>query len=372
MARPVHAPRINNNDDAVKVVSIAVKPGDAVAAGDLLMEVETQKATVTVEAEDSGYVLVLLCEPGQELAVGTIALWIGDHADEVAPGGPTPAAGPDTAEPAAAMTAKARLLLRRHGLAADRIPRSGDRLTAADVEAFLATQPAEAPSPGRRTRAWTSLPAEAETVPLTQSQRGMVNTVSWQRDHAVPAYLEIEYDPRPWDEYAAAFARDHRSLFNPLLALMAHRLVQLAPAHGANGTVLEDDEPRRVRYRHVNLGFTVQADDALYLCVVDAAEALDAPAFVKRLSDLQWRARQHRLAPSELSGATIGFSSMALWGVRRHQPVLAPGTAVMIAHTAPAASGDSAVLGITYDHRLLAGFDAVRLLNALVRIDRGE
>ena len=54
MAQPVHAPRINNNDDVVKVARIRVQVGDAVAAGDLLMELETEKATVDVAAESDG------------------------------------------------------------------------------------------------------------------------------------------------------------------------------------------------------------------------------------------------------------------------------------------------------------------------------
>jgi pyruvate/2-oxoglutarate dehydrogenase complex dihydrolipoamide acyltransferase (E2) component len=73
----------------------------------------------------------------------------------------------------------------------------------------------------------------------------------------------------------------------------------------------------------------------------------------------------NRLAPVEMRGATVGLTSMARWGVRRHIPVLAPQTALMVAHSAPAPDGTSAVLGATYDHRLLTGFDVARLLQKL-------
>ena len=199
----------------------------------------------------------------------------------------------------------------------------------------------------------------------------MLATVAWQRDHAAAAYLEIEYDPRPWEAQAAQAMRERRLLFSPLLGLMAHRLAALAPGLGANGTIVEGREAQRVRYRQVNLGFTVQAGERLYLCVVAGADTLDAPAFVNRLFDLQRRAMAHKLVPAEMRGATIGFTSMARWGVRRHQPVLAPHTGVMIAHTAPAADGAGAVLGITYDHRLLSGFEAVRLLKQLAQPANG-
>jgi pyruvate dehydrogenase E2 component (dihydrolipoamide acetyltransferase) len=265
------------------------------------------------------------------------------------------------------MTAKVRLLLRRHGLAADAIPRSGPRLLASDIEAYVAARPGGVAVSAPRQP--VQLPALAAIEPLTPAARGMLATVTWQRDHAATAYLEIDYDPRPWETAATAFMRQHRLLFSPLLSLMAHRLAQLAPGLGANATVLEDGEARLVRYHKVNLGFTVQAGEVLYFCVVEAADAMEPAQFVARLFDLQRRAMGHKLTPAEMSGATIGFTSMARWGVQRHQPVLAPNTAVMIAHAAAAPGGERAVLGITYDHRLLSGFDAVRLLKKLVQPD---
>ena len=360
MAHPVHAPRVNNNDDTVKVVRVAVAVGDAVTAGDLLMEVETEKAVIDVEAEADGSVLAVLCQPGQTIAVGAVMAWLGtagEAAPDLAPTEPTTAANA-----AGGMTAKARLLLRRHGLSAEAIPHAGDRLSAADIEAYLAASPPRPAAPAVRAE---TLPAEADIIPLSPAARGMLATVTWQRDHAAAAYLEIEYDPRPWEAFATGFMRAHRMMFSPLLALMAHQLCQLAPGLGANATVMEGTEASLVRYHHVNLGFTVQAGEVLYLCVVEAAETLSADQFVARLFDLQRRAMVHKLAPADMRGATIGFTSMARWGVQRHQPVLAPQTGAMVAHTAAAPCGERAVLGITYDHRLLSGLAAVQLLKKL-------
>lgn len=365
MPHPVYVPRVNNNDDVVKVVHIAVAMGDAVAPGDLLMEVETEKAVVEVAAERSGYVVSLLCEAGQTIAVGAVALWLGTRGDEVVPqaaSGPEVTSSKSTGE----MTAKARLLLRRYGLAADTIPRAGPRLLATDIEAYLATQPRSSAATPTFSE-FVELPAPAETEPLSPAARGMLATVTWHRDYAVTGYLEIDYDPRPWENAARDFMGERRPLFSPLLALMAHRLAHLAPESGANGTVLQNGNAQLVRYRQVNLGFTVQAGGVLYLCVVERAETMTAAQFVTRLFDLQYRAMGHKLAPAEMRGATIGFTSMARWGIQRHQPVLAPYTGAMVAHGAAAPGGERAVLGITYDHRLMSGFAAVRLLKDLVQ-----
>jgi len=366
MALPVPIPRVNNNDDVVKIVRIPVGVGDAVHAGDLVFEVETEKAVVGIEAEQDGYVLAIRCAIGDTVAVGTTALWLGATPDEPVPeeAAATPAAQEAPAGDTA-VTAKALLLLRQHSLNANAIPRSGPRLTAADVEAFLESGEPPAPEEPPATLP-RNLPAAALTRPLTPPERGLLSTVVWQRENAVAAYLEVEYDARAWDEYAAAFAKERRLLFSPLLSLLAYRLVRLAPEHHANGTVIEGAEPSLATYQHVNLGFTVQAGDSLYLCVVDLADTLDEAAFVARLGELQRRAVAHKLAPVEMRGATVGFTSMARWGgVRRHVPVLPPHTALMVAHTAPPADGRPAVLGATYDHRMLTGFDVVRLLQKL-------
>jgi len=103
--------------------------------------------------------------------------------------------------------------------------------------------------------------------------------------------------------------------------------------------------------------------------VLADAGALDEPGFVAKLSEIQRRAIAHKLRPADLQGATIGFTSMARWGVSRHVPVLPPQTALMVAHTLAAGAG---VLGATYDHRVLSGFEAVRVLRALATPPAGR
>src|SRR6516225_4933882 len=85
MALSVPIPRVNNNDDVVKIVRIPVDVGDAVQAGDLVFEVETEKAVVGIEAERDGYVLAIRCAVGDTVQVGTTALWLGDTQDEAIP-----------------------------------------------------------------------------------------------------------------------------------------------------------------------------------------------------------------------------------------------------------------------------------------------
>jgi pyruvate dehydrogenase E2 component (dihydrolipoamide acetyltransferase) len=99
--------------------------------------------------------------------------------------------------------------------------------------------------------------------------------------------------------------------------------------------------------------------------VVRDAVAKGELGFVNALVDLQRRAAAHKLGPQETQGTTVGFSSMARWKVSRHIPILAPNTALMVAHATAADGGG--VLGATYDHRVLNGADVAAALRKLGR-----
>src|SRR3954447_2540610 len=85
MAFPVCVPRINNNDDTVRLNGFVVQAGTRVSKGDPLADVETDKASFTVEAEQEGYVLALHGNPGDVVEVGTILAWLGMNADDKPP-----------------------------------------------------------------------------------------------------------------------------------------------------------------------------------------------------------------------------------------------------------------------------------------------
>lgn len=366
MANPIHVPRVNNNDDTVRVVEIVCKEGQFVRAGEILGSVETDKALVDVVAERDGYVLKILPQPGATANVGSVLLWLGAAPDDAVPAEAMPIEAVSGESRAGRPTAKALARLKELGLDATQIPFAGERLTVADIEAWLPTsgQRGAAPS-GEIPRATEMIPEVAgEMQDLGIEARGMLTTVQWHRDHAAHAYLEIEYDPKPWDDHAAAWAREHKLMLSPLMPLLAWRLVELAGRMPRiNATIVNN---RLYQYRPVNLGFTVQAGSTLYLTVIRNAQEMDAARFIEAMGALQRNAMAHKLRATETSGATLSFSSMARWKVSRHIPILSPYTALMIAHAAPRDTG-KAVLGASYDHRLLTGFDVTQVLQALIK-----
>ncbi len=375
MPTPVFTPRINNNDDTVRLAAVLVEVGAAVRAGDPMIDVETDKATFTVEAPVDGFLLKVLGSVEDTLDVGSTLAWLGDTPDEPIPGAPihgkTSASGGDSdisGEP----TLKALLLLKAYGLTSADVPAKGTRLGVADVEKWVAakglaksgTTPAVPPAAS----AWSAPDVPGILIPFTPEQKGMARTVTWHRDEAAAGYIELAWDPAPWEAYAADFQKANGLMMNPLLSLLAWRLAAIAKENPRlNATVGPNPmAPKGVwQYDQVNLGFTVQAGTSLYVAVLRDAGSLAEADFVRELGALQRAAMKHALSPEQSSGATIAFTSMARWKVTRHIPILPPNTGLIVAHTATI--NGSATVGASYDHRLLTGFDVVQALQSLVQ-----
>jgi pyruvate/2-oxoglutarate dehydrogenase complex dihydrolipoamide acyltransferase (E2) component len=354
---PLYTPRINNNDDTVRLTKVLAAIGSPLRTGDAILDIETDKASFTVEAEQDGYLLIVLANPGDTIGVGSLLAWIGSSPDESIPAN---AMGANGAAPAPAGTSlKAALLLAQYGLDAASVNPSGARLSAAGVQQYIDSRGLRPASAARPPSPRSQPTAPGDTVDLTPQERGMLRTVEWHRQEAAPAYVELASDPAPWQQYAAEYQKSKNLLVSPLLSLLAWKLVQIARQHPEiNATITGES---RYLYRHVNLGFTVQSGERLYVVVVPQAESLSEAEFVARLSALQRAAMKHALSPQDTSGATIGFSSMARWNVTRHMPILLPHTSLMVAHAG------AATCGATYDHRALSGWQAVQVLQALAQ-----
>lgn len=366
MATPVFVPRINNNDDEVKILTFDVAVGAKVGLDQVLGQVETDKAVMDITAPSAGYVLGFVGNPEEVVKVGSVLLWLGDSPDEVMP--EALAETVVTAGRASTITAKALLLARRYGLSADQIAPIDGRVTVAAVERFIAERGLQGnsrsllPVGGASIKPVDSTPSVPGTpIELSREEKGMASTVSWHRDFAVPGYIEIDYDLAPWAAFAKQFQEQHGLLMPPLLPLMALRLIEVARELPRINATFQGG--KRYEYAPINLGFTIQAGESLYLAVVRDADRMEGLQFVNALGDVLRRAAGHNLKESEASGATIGFSSMERWKVTRHMPILAPQTALMVAHAA--GREGRGVLGASYDHRVLNGGQVVATLRKI-------
>lgn len=368
MAKAVYVPRLNSNDDEMIVARIFVKPGDQVNKGDALLELETSKTVVEVESEEYGFVLAIYCKETDMVQVGTVVAWIGATSNEPVPAATSEATFDEQKWP----TLKALKLLKQYSLKVEDIPFTGDRLRVEDVEMhvkFMSQRKASSASNrSKHVEAVDDIAVPYSRKPLLGPHKGMVETVRWHRDVPAHTYLEVIYNQAVWKEYAASFAKANKMMMNPLLGLMAYRLVRLAVEHPfINATV---DNTDLLQYETVNLGFTMEASGQLYLLVVENAQRLSATEFLHRLAELQRKAFKRKLKKNEMTGATVTFTSLANKGVSRHLPILPPYSALIVSHSAPFPFGraenvEYSALGATYDHRVLDGAQTAQTLNQL-------
>src|SRR6266487_1068324 len=85
MPSPLHVPRVNNNDNSVRIVDLGVKQADFVTRGQIIGAVETDKAVLDVPAERDRYVLKILHRMGETAGVGSVLIWLGEIETERVP-----------------------------------------------------------------------------------------------------------------------------------------------------------------------------------------------------------------------------------------------------------------------------------------------
>jgi pyruvate dehydrogenase E2 component (dihydrolipoamide acetyltransferase) len=403
-----------------------VKEGDEVSSGDLLAEIETDKATMEFEAVDDGVIGKILVEEGSEgVKVNTpIAVLLGDgeSADDVASApasapaaaeapaaapeaaAPAPAATPAPAAPAAADGSRifasplARRIAAQKGLNLADITGSGPhgRIVKADVEAATA-QPAAAPTTAAAPAA-PAAAAPAAAAPTGPSADmvarmyegreyeeikldGMRKTIAarlgeakqtiphfyLRRDIKLDALLKFRSQLNKQLE-----GRGVKLSVNDFIIKAVANALQQVPACNA---VWAGD--RVLQLKPSDVAVAVAIEGGLFTPVLQDADVKSLSALSTEMKDLASRARERKLAPHEYQGGTFAISNLGMFGIDNfdaivnppHAGILAVGTGVK----KPVVGDDgeltvATVMSVTMsvDHRVIDGALGAELLKAIV------
>ena len=387
MAYSIVMPALEMAQESGKLIAWRKKEGEAIAKGEPLLEVETDKAVVEVESPADGILAGVKAREGDVIPVGQTIGWI------VQPGEAPPAESQDTAsgrrmdtkvslpapaaqvktatEPAAASAArispKARRLAREHGIDLSIVRGTGSdgEILAEDIQA-LVNSPA-APS---------SSANSAATEPMSQVARLMAErtTQSWT---SVPHFFVT----REIDAGALAAAREK---FGP--AIERERGVRLSHTDlmiASVGRALAK-HPRMnatwtgsgVRLNpEINIGIAMAVDDGVITAVIPGAnlKSLGEIAVLRR--DLTERARAGKLRPADISGATFTISNLGMYNVDAFTAIIvAPQAAILavgrISDRVVPVDGKPGIrpmisLTLSTDHRVADGARAALFLNDL-------
>jgi 2-oxoglutarate dehydrogenase E2 component (dihydrolipoamide succinyltransferase) len=397
MAFEVRVPQLGESVTEAVVARWAKQDGDAVALDDVLLELETDKATVEVAAERAG-VLRIRRPEGATVEVGDLIAVIEEDgaAAKRSAGGRAGSAAPpaEPARAAPALSPAVRRLVEEHGVdpAAVTPTGPGGRLTKADVLAHVGEKAGDAAR-----RAAPSAPATASApraVPAPKTPRARPAPDAGEREERVPmgrirlriaerlvaaqhtaailtTFNEIDMSAvmALRSRHKEAFERKHgvRLGFMSFFAMACCRALEEIPAVNAE---IQGEEV--VYRRYVNLGIAVGTERGLVVPVVKDADRMTLADVEREVGRLAERARTGTLAVDELTGGTFTISNGGVYGSLMSTPILNPPQSGILGmhkiEKRPVVVGDEIVVrpmmyvALSYDHRLVDGEQAVTFL----------
>ena len=370
----VRMPRLSDSMEEGTIVRWLKVTGDAVAAGDALVEIETDKATMEYEAEADG-MLEILAADGTTVALG----------EAIARLLPEGGAAREERPARIPATPVARRMASELGVDLGAVTATGRRgqIMKKDVEAFAGAEgngnrvapapesvtPESAAPESAAPEPAAPEPAAPEREELTRTQRTIARRMAESRAVVPDIELVVDIDMGACLALRAQLAEHHSPApsVNDLvikacaLALRAHPRV--------NGSYADD---AFVLHERVNVGFAVAAPDTLLVPVVANADRRAVTQIAAATRELAARARDGHITPAELSGATFTVSNLGMFGVDRFTAIInTPQAAILAvgAATERAVIRDGAVTAavmmtatLAADHRILYGADAARFL----------
>jgi pyruvate dehydrogenase E2 component (dihydrolipoamide acetyltransferase) len=384
-------PRLSDAMEDGTIISWLKSPGDTVAAGDSLVEIETDKATMTYEAEVAGLIVELVAAEGETLPVGSVLARL----DEVDPGavvrsvsgnGPDASVDPDAGDssavevlptrPSVSASPLARRVARRMGVELSNLAGTGPRgrIVRADVEraihrpsdqedvAAVQAMSVPAPSAPARSGPTTNGAGDVQTLALTRAQ--MLTARRMAESRAAIPHFSVSTEV---DVGRAVAARERLKEMRPDPAPTLNDMVIRAAAlalrrHPRANASFHGDHLEL--YSRINVGMAVAGDFSLVVPTVFDADRKTLGEIAGDTRHLAARARAGTITPAELAGGTFTVSNLGMLGVSRFDPIIYAPQAAILAVSAIREVGGGRLLELTLvcDHRVLYGADAARLL----------
>ena len=398
MAISVVMPALEMAQETGKLVSWKKKAGDQVKKGEMLLEVETDKAVVEIEAAGDGILggvtakegdvvpvgqtIAWLLKPGEEPPTNVAAAQTGRKMDS-APAAAAAAAAPAAPEPVSAAGAKispkARRLAREHGVDIAKLRGSGPggEILAEDI---MKSASAAQAAPSAATARPTSPPPAAQSgPPEAVSSIGRImaerTTQSWT---SVPHFFVTrEVDASALnatrERLIPAIEKSHgvKVTHTDLLVAAVSQALRQHPR--MNGSWAND---KIALNADVNVALAMAVENAVVTAVIRNSDKISLGDIAKQRKELSERARANRLQPADITGATFTISNLGMFSVDAFTAIIVPPQAGIlavgaIADRVVAVNGMIGVrptlnLTLSSDHRVVDGARAAQFLNDIV------
>ena len=348
MARPVRMPPLGTTAEELRIVQWLKEVGSPVRQGEPLLEVETDKATLDVEAAVSGTLLAVRFGPGEVVPAGEVLGFVGEPGEEV----------PPVEEPARAPAKRqavpvARKLAQEHGidLAVVRGTGPGGRIEKQDVLALVDAAEGELELSRHRRAVAERLTRSVQTIPQFS--------------------VAVDVD---MTRAAERLARGRASGLTGLT--YTHLLLQAAAAalrdHPDVNRLWVDEGPRLRQLESADVGLAVAGDDSLLVTAIAAPDLLDLDALVALTAAAERRAREGKVTGGPVA---LTLSNLGMFGIDRFEAIVDPDQTAILAVGAvrervTALAGEVRIapwaeLTLSVDHRIVDGVPAARFLTAI-------
>jgi pyruvate dehydrogenase E2 component (dihydrolipoamide acetyltransferase) len=387
-----------------------VKVGDKVSSGDIMAEIETDKATMEFEAVDEGTIADIAVSEGTEgVKVGTVIATLAEEGEDVsaakapaaaaapkaaapapaardtapapaAAPAPTPAPAPAMAKAATGDRVIASPLAKR--IAADKgidlagVTGSGPngRIVKADVEGAQPGKAAPAATPAAAAAPAAAQPGETPHVEekLSGMRKTIARRLTESKQQVPHIYLTVDIRLDPLlklrgELNAALEARGVKLSVNDLLIkALAQALLQVPSCN------VQFAGDTLIKYSRADIAVAVSIEGGLITPIVADAGNKPISVISTEMKDLAGRARDGKLAPHEYQGGTASLSNMGMYGIKQFEAIINPPQAMIMAIGAgekrPYVVDDSlqiaTVMSATgsFDHRAIDGADGAALM----------
>ena len=387
MTTEIRVPTLGESVSEATVAKWLKNVGDAVAVDDPLVELETDKVTLEVNAQAAGTLSEILVQAGENVAVGALLGMIGAagaaSAKKAAPApvvaaAATPAAAPVAAKAERALAPSVQKIVTEKGLDPAAITGTGKdgRLIKGDVLAAVAAPapaPAAAPTPsGPRANA-----VREERVRMTRLRKRIAERLKQAQNNAAMLTTFNEVDMTAAmalrAQYNESFEKKHgvKLGFMSIFTKACIAALQAVPAVNA-----EIDGDDLIYKNYYDIGVAVGTEQGLVVPVLRDADQLSFADIEKTIAGLGKKARDGKLSLEDLSGGTFTISNGGIYGSLLSTPILNPPQSGILgmhkiqkrAMVISDKSGDRIeirpmmYLALSYDHRIIDGREAVTFL----------
>lgn len=387
----ITVPAIGESITEATVLKWLKSVGEAVAPDEPLVELETDKVAIEVNAPGAGVLKSIAVAEGEDVEIGAVLGVIAAGAAAAGEPQPAPAASPPPAPDEPPLGPAVRRLVKEHGLDPAAIPATGKdgRLTKEDVLAWVesagnaprqeAPPPAGASAPASTAASDASFPPAVpgpreERVRMSRLRKRMAERLKEAQNTAAMLTTFNEVDMTASIEmrqrYREAFEKKHGVRIGFMSIFVKACVVALREFPAINAEISGDEI---VYKNYYDIGVAVGTGQGLVVPVVRDAGALGFAAIERRIRELGDKARTGRLALEELQGGTFTITNGGIYGSMMSTPILNPpqsgilGMHNIVQRAVVMPDGGIQArpmmyLALTYDHRIVDGREAVSFL----------